>query len=273
MIGIKFQGRMGNQMFQYAFAYTVSKQRKQSFYIDGIKKTNKLIYFHLEGKQLFNFSNFLKKHISFPKKKMEQLGNENTNDILRKSIDYNFFDGYFQSELFFKEFEAEIKKIFTIKDIYVADFDMKYKSLFNENKIIVIHIRRADYLDWDLGSEYGGLNPTLPFTYVDSVLQKFNLANYKVIFISDDITAVKGYFGEASNFLYETNSEIIDFQLLMNADVLCLSNSTFAWWGAYLNKKKNKIVYAPEYWLGFKTKKEYPVDIICESWKKIKISL
>lgn len=271
MIGVKFQGRMGNQMFQYAFAYAVSKKRNQSFYIDGVKHRNKLDYFYLDGKKVFNLSNSLKKCSSFPKKKMLQLGNENTNDIIKKTTDCDFFDGYFQSELFFKEFESEIKKLFSLKDIHINEFNLKYKNLFDSHEIIVIHIRRTDYLYWNLGDEYGGLDPSLPFTYVDSFLQKIDVTNYKVIFISDDIAAVKKYFGERANFLYETNSEIIDFQLLMNADVLCLSNSTFAWWGAYLNKKNTKLIYAPDYWLGFKTQKEYPVDIICQSWKKIKV--
>ena len=170
MIGIKLQSRMGNQMFQYAFAYALSKQRNQSFYVDGIKHKFKLNYFSLEGKKVFSIINTLKKSISFFRTKMQQLGNENTNDVLKKTMDCNFFDGYFQSELFFKGFESEIKKLFTLKDIYKNEFNLKYKSLFDSYKITVIHIRRTDYLNWDLGAEFGGLNPSLPFTYVDSFL-------------------------------------------------------------------------------------------------------
>ena len=53
----------------------------------------------------------------------------------------------------------------------------------------------------------------------------------------------------------------MDFQLLLHADKLIISNSSFAWWGAYLNKNKTE-VFVPQYWLGFKVDKEIPADII-----------
>ena len=57
----------------------------------------------------------------------------------------------------------------------------------------------------------------------------------------------------------------------MNANICILSCSTFSWWGAWLNKQKNLKVYVPKYFLGFKVKKEYPVNIIPKKWKQIEI--
>ena len=63
------------------------------------------------------------------------------------------------------------------------------------------------------------------------------------------------------NAKYVHESEIVDFQLLMNADICVISNSTFAWWGAYLNRKVHKMVMAPKYFLGFHDGKEFPNGI------------
>ena len=94
--------------------------------------------------------------------------------------------------------------------------------------------------------------------------------DYCLIFISDDIQYVKDQFAPMyPGARFEQNEEIIDFQLLINADILVLSNSTFAWWGAYLNPKPGKKVFAPKFWLGFKVGKEYPVNIILPSWTTV----
>jgi hypothetical protein len=59
---------------------------------------------------------------------------------------------------------------------------------------------------------------------------------------------------------------------MINADKLIISNSSFAWWGTYLNKK-NAEVFAPRYWLGFKIRKEYPVGIFNSlNWNLVEVN-
>ena len=53
---------------------------------------------------------------------------------------------------------------------------------------------------------------------------------------------------------------IIDFQLLLNADVAIIANSTFSWWAAYLNPNIQK-VFLPRDWLGFRINKLLPPGI------------
>ncbi len=50
---------------------------------------------------------------------------------------------------------------------------------------------------------------------------------------------------------------------------MCLSNGTFCWWAACLNRKKNKKVYAPKYGLEFKVEKECPIAILPKVWNLI----
>lgn len=274
MIGVKLNGRMGNQMFQYAFGYTIAKQRRNLLFIDDFHGYYNLGYFRCSYNKVGFFLTKVKRRLftyfyANPSQ-LIQIGHEPIETIVTQILLSNYFDGYFQSEQFFLPYKKRVKKLFKIKNQYRKEFVRKYSDIFERNKTIVVHIRLTDYLQFDVGNKHGGVNPSLPFEYFDKVLENFNLNEYKVIFISDDINAVKTYF-KREDFLYESNPEIIDMQLLMNADVLCLSNSSFSWWGAYLNAKSNKQVFVPKYWLGFKTKTEYPTGIICDNWIQIEI--
>lgn len=274
MIGVKLDGRTGNQMFQYAFAYCLAKQRADDFFLEFEPKHFRLNYFILSG-QFKHLANQFKKLrfqlFTFPKKTLTQIGTETTQSIIEQANRCNYLKGYFQSELYHKAFVQEVKTLFEIKPEYKKAFETKYKTLFETNKTVVVHIRRTDYLSWNMGEAFGGTNYSLPFSYSENILKKLDLEQYTVIFISDDIEAVKKQFGERHNFRYESNTEIIDFQILLHADVLCLSNSSFSWWGAYLNAKPHKKVFAPDKWLGFKTGRDYPVDIICKDWQKVTV--
>jgi len=276
MIGVKLQGRMGNQMFQFAFAYVTSKKRGKDFFISKGSSKWGLGYFVLNGYSFHPFKNRLRRILySFSHLKpkvLYQLGPEDITAVLKESADSDELDGYFQSELFFAGHEQEIKKLFELKEEYKTPFEKKYGEFFRANKTIVVHIRRTDYLTWDRGARYG-TSSALPFSYAESCLEKFNLAEYKVIFISDDINAVKEHFGLSPDFYFESNTAIVDFQILLHADILCLSNSSFSWWGAYLNPKTGKQVFVPEYWLGMKTAEEFPNEVVCKGWQRLAVEL
>jgi len=108
----------------------------------------------------------------------------------------------------------------------------------------------------------GGVNMSLPMSYYEDCLSKINdLSQYYIMVLSDDTEFVRSYFGSRNNFHYEKNLEIIDFQIIKNADCLIIANSSFSWWGAFLNEKKNAEVFAPKKWLGFKVTQEFPLGI------------
>lgn len=270
MIGVKPQGRLGNQLFQYAFAYSQAKKHKTLFFIDKgfpplhVYSLEKYFKLRRGEKLLIRIAKILHwRYFSKQKnyKELFQLGNEPVDSILKQSNKNVFWDGYFQSQDYFSPYQKAIKKCFELKREYKNLFYQKYGRLFEEKKVLVLHIRRTDYLDW--GSEaLGGKNLTLPMLYYENCLSMIeNLENYHIIVLSDDIEFVKEYFANRPNFHYEHNEEIVDLQLITHAHALITSNSTFAWWGAFLNKNSAAKIFAPKYWLGFKVNKEFPVGI------------
>lgn len=298
MIGVKFQGRLGNQMFQYAFGISLEKKLNTAFFVDDSNQTNYLNQFFILRRPTLYYlkidfffykqiiKNILRKrhfevslnyYIQKNNNKevryfqiIEQKGYDIARDWKNKIINNALYVGFFQSSEYLPKLK-EINKYFRIKSTYRKIYEKKYKDIFNNSKTIVVHVRRTDYTNWG-SDELGGENLTLPFNYYCECLNDIeNIDQYKVFFISDDICFVKKNVQNKDNFYFEFNDEIIDFQLLINADVLILANSSFSWWGAFLNTKINKIVYAPKYWLGFKIKNEYPVGVIEKSWKQIEM--
>lgn len=270
MIGVSIQCRLGNQFFQYAFARALSKRLKTQFFlVEGKEKLILSEYFELEGYS--KFLNLLKKIIYKLKnrKLFENLQAIEIQSPFDNLSDNSIYLGYFQSELFFKDIADHISSYIVIKSRYVTTFNKLYRQTFTESKVIAIHIRRGDYLNLDhwwlenLGSD----NLSLPISYYEKCLSQIeNLNAYKLFFVSDDIEYVKTYFGHYKNAIFGGNDMITDLQILTNAHVCILSNSSFSWWAAYLNKHPNKKIFCPKYWLGFKIEKEYPESIIPNNW-------
>lgn len=256
-------------MFQYAFAVSTSKKVNTLFllYLTSNYNSYLLGYFHIDPITDCFFKNqFLKKiYRSFcrkiEKKKLLKSFNENQFSVVECRENNSFYYGYFQSEEYFKFTDKTIKKRFKVKQKYVNLFREKYSYMFLNHKIIVVHFRRKDYNDIELES-LGGKGYVLPIDYYNTALSTIkDIHAYEVFFIGDDMNSIKKDFELKPNYHFEENSSIVDFQLIQNADIAIIGNSTFAWWAAYLSLKPNSRILAPKYWLGFKVKETFPPKI------------
>lgn len=261
MVGVKFIGRMGNQIFQYAFfQYLKTNNKDKSFFFVNPHHGYLTKYFELESPQNFTlgskaysiFARALPKFVKFDEIYIENLHLPKPVNVKNWTI----YKGFFQTDFYVKkiigDFKIDIKKEFTDK------FDAQFGNTFKTNKTIVVHIRRTDYLN------YGKRDISLPMAYFKSRLDDLgNIDDHLVYFVSDDMEHVKSYFPAKPNFIFSANSEIMDFQLIKNANIAIISNSSFAWWARYLSDTKN-ITYAPKNWLGFRIGKEHPKRVMTD---------
>ena len=264
MIKVDLWGRMGNQMFQYAFALSTAKKLKTQFLIAPTEQFELLKYFKLDPFTRFCYCKlFFRAYCRIVNRinTVDLISQIDEGTVLLKNN--SSYRGFFQSENFFVESREEVKSKLVLKNKWINKFLNQYGTLFASDKQnIVMHFRRTDYSL--LGSDVnGGSDMRLPMTYYDNCLRLIdNIQDYRIICISDDIAFVKDYYKEKTDYFFFSNTAIIDFQMILNADIAIIANSSFSWWAAYLNKKKDRIIYAPKNWLGFKVNQELPADVI-----------
>lgn len=267
MITTNLMGGLGNQMFQIAAVYAYAKHHGFDYGFDfdncytplqgNASVKYKDSYFkelnRLSGDTVFNMSY---KEPSFSYK--EIIG-KNDNIIL---------DGYFQSEKYFESVGDEVNIIFNKFDIKDKNRILTYLyGLYKgvHKDIITVHVRRGDYIVPPNKQEFHtNLGDTTD--YYQKAMKLFN--NNFFLFVSDDIQWCKDNF-KGDNIIYSPfKSEIDDLCLMSLAHGNIIANSSFSWWGAWLNSsRKNKIV-APRNWFGPKGPQDTQ-DIIPENWIKI----
>jgi len=285
MIAVTLEGRLGNQLFQYAFIYAAARRLKTSFYLD--KSVDKFLlpqYFEVQTdfaagldntifsikgyKNIFivhgkkAFYNFINKLIF--KNNIIIIENETpVGEALKLLRNNHLYKGFFYSESYFRDFTEEIRSLYTLKKKHVAAFESIKKQFDSSKKKAVVHVRRSDYV---------GLDIALPVSYYKKAIEIIDNPDIEYIFISDDPAFVESEFCYITNKYVSKNNEIVDLQLLINADICILSSSSFSWWGAWLNNNKNKQLFAATYWLGFKERIEFPAgvaDYININWIEI----
>jgi hypothetical protein len=123
---------------------------------------------------------------------------------------------------------------------------------------VAIHLRFGDYRDWSVLGQRGLVLPR-PY-YLDAMhLIREKVVNPSFIVFSDDADSAKRLLGEGADIQhYEGSSAAEDLAAMSLCNHAIISASTFAWWGAALISSSRKIVIAPRYWLGFKSRRWFP---------------
>ena len=168
--------------------------------------------------------------------------------------------GYFQSEKFFDQ--NYIKDIFSIDEESRSYIMKRYGNLFN-HEIISIHVRRGDYIKRPLRQPICGM------PYFRRAIKYFGKGRQFLV-VSDDIEWCKKKF-KGDNYHYTQNEPaIIDLYIQSLCNHNIISNSSFSWWGAWLNTNPNKIVIAPKNWFGVQMKNYNLKDLIPQNWIRVK---
>lgn len=282
MIIIKIKGGLGNQLFQYAFARSLSYNLDTELFLD-------LSYFtHFEkrkhvvfGLNSFNINgiignypyiektsigiNYDKKHVltkydegDFPDKVYEYDMINNTHNIKLPA----FLEGYFQYQIKNKQTCLMTENFFK-NDNELIHEDFEYiKPLSNNSQVLIeemknydsiaLHIRHGDY---EKIPNFGLCSLEYYQNAID-ILSK-NLNNPKFYIFTEDPNWAKLnlkfnvpykiiIFNESKNAVGRAYGELL--KVMASCKHFIIANSTFSWWGAFLSKNKYKIIISPKPW-------------------------
>jgi hypothetical protein len=143
------------------------------------------------------------------------------------------------------------------------------RRIINSNSVS-LHIRRGDYLDNPI---FANLSVEYYEKSVDFIKKKYNDAAFFVF--SDDLSWAKNNLKlNVSTYYVDVNdakTDYMDLMLMASCKHNVIANSTFSWWGAWLNNNPDKIIIAPRKWYNDKTKqKKYENGaLVPNNWVKI----
>ena len=284
-------GRLGNQMFQYGILYVVAKKNSYNFAVpsDNLKvidsRYNPVIgkhdYMYLQIFECFDLSgkmlpsSELKYTRTFDHGRNFSKYNSEVFDV----TDNTNFKGFFQSYKYFEEYKKDIQIEFTFKteiELEVKEYFNKLKKLYSVNTITGLHIRNGDNLNDD-----GKCQVLLNKSYYHKAMERFRINNNLFLIISDDIEWCKSNL-DAKDVVYSEYSsykdregdnpskspiklEYLDLCAMTYCDNFIMSNSSFCWWGAWLNKKDGMIL-CPDKWWGPVYNRRSEIDIRPTEW-------
>ena len=252
--------RIGNLLFQIAAGASLAKKHNTNYQGCVI---DKLVP---EGITLAEYIDQYKENI-LRKINMSNGIPEESVEYIQPAFSYSpvpYFEnirlsGYYQSEKFFdKKLVAEL---FSIDDKSKKHIEESYGEIF-KNEIISINVRRGDYLKRPLRQ------PICEMPYFKKAINYFG-RDKRYLIISDDIEWCKKKFIGDNYLFIDDEPPVIDLYLQTYCTHNIISNSTFSWWGAWLNPNVNKIVVAPKNWFGVQMKELDTKDLIPDNWVRV----
>lgn len=227
-------GRLGNQMFQYASTKGIAVNNGLDYQIpiDGhllfdcfemessVGKVNPV-----QGLQTYN-----EPHFYFDE------------NIFKNCPDNIDLFGYFQTEKYFKNIKEEIKKDFTFKD-KIKQSVVDIANIISESKVFSIHFRKTDYhLIQDA-------HPFPSEEYYINSIEKFSDYDFGIVFSDDIEWCMQQSFLNSEKIIFSRNTHYIDLYLMSLCTGHIMANSSFSWWGAWLSPDTKRVT-VPEKWFG-----------------------
>ncbi|MFC5772412.1 alpha-1,2-fucosyltransferase [Ectobacillus antri] len=279
---------LGNQMFQYAL-YKKLSLIQDNVFLDTItsyqlypnqhngyelEKVFTIKPRHASKELTYNLSDLDNSVTSRIRRKL--IGSKKSMYIEHKEFEYDpnlfyqeniYIKGYWQNYDYFKDIENELKNDFTFQRALDEKNNNLAIKINNENSIS-IHVRRGDYyLNRKNQEKFGDIANLEYYSKAISYIKE-RIDNPKFYIFSDNVEWVKQNLNSLEEAVYIDynvgNDSYKDMQLMSLCKHNIIANSSFSWWGAFLNKNMEKIVIAPGKWINMKGVKK--VNLFPKDW-------
>ena len=278
MVTVKLIGGLGNQMFQYAYAYSLAQKLKEELFIDTsfYPQDKKIDLFTLMVPELKKWeeapiSSFEKTRVVIVQKfyhvlqklirvfrRTDRLGEKLFKFFSRRGYNFNFdpyfyeykkdaentyLYGYFQGEKYFENVAESIKEQFKVKK-ELSDYAKEVKEQIKKENSVALHIRLGDYTQKKNYDLY-----VCTKEYYENAIDyiKNNIENPEFFVFTNDLEGAKKLVDfPKETFFVEKTENYEDLALMQECKHFIISNSTFSWWGAYLSENPDKKIVVPD---------------------------
>lgn len=277
MIIVRITGGLGNQMFQYAFARALqakgqtvmlqwhghrTKSRHNGFELDTIfeERLSKKIPL-TNASPVLNLTAWMKRKTA---RRREPSNIGYNPEFLDASSGY--LDGYWQTEKYFTDIEETIRADFLFKPL-TGSKNLELQNRIATDPCVSVHVRRGDYVN------HPGLGDICGPEYYQKALAKLDheYPGTTPVVFSDDIPHCRGLFAERPAVYVDWNqgeNSWMDMALMSQCRHHIIANSSFSWWGAWLDACRDGLVLAPAHWFSASSINANP-DILARHWKTI----
>ena len=225
-------GRIGNQMFQYASLVGIAKNRGFDFKIPPDTELSKCFeMLHCGGRYGFIQGDEVEVHDC----------HEFCSELFNECPNHVHLNGYLQSEKYFSNAWRQLKWDFRFKDEVIDAVDYAWGNILADEPVSICVREFNDHFDYP-GSD-------------------LKLCEQQEVF--------KGKNFHFNDMKTKVDKSHFDFCLLSKCSDHIISNSTFSWWGAYLSPNPDKRVIAPTPWYGPGQAHIDTTDLFPESWEVI----
>lgn len=306
MIYVYMRGRLGNQLFQYAFVRALQKNNPGEtvcYIFDDVFASgpmekgweNSLQYFQtidvderheqpklsLIAKALMRLYWWKYPHKETIEKKHEY--QMKWIDVMawaglyyldlgyyafpKKTRKNTIVSGNFESERYFSEIKESLRKEI-VPRFPLKKENRELMSLIQDKNSVCVSVRRGDFVE---NSDFSQLLNVCTKQYFERAVDRIKqLVDSPVLFFfSDDIEWVRNNVSVDLECYYERGDDPVweKLRLMYSCKHFIISNSTFSWWAQYLGQYENKVVIAPERWYN----SEFIPDIMQDTWEYVKV--
>lgn len=277
---VEATGGLGNQMFQYAFYLSLQQAYPQNRYcvdIIGCSWFNSHNNCELERVFGVGTGDSLSYELAVKMKRMQpecinivtEVRDGCCQFIPDSNYEFTIYRGYWQSEKYFSHITPLIRNAFRFNETMLSEHSKRFLDRIKQQNAVSIHFRRGDYVEkYKYNYLYGGI---CTIDYYRLAIQRMEHEAGGVLsyyLFSDDPEWVKENISIPNCTVVDCNwgrDSWQDMCLMAACRHHIVANSSFSWWGAWLNGDVNKVVVAPSPWLN---RIDFP-DIVPENWIKI----
>lgn len=292
MIVVQLIGGLGNQMFQYALGRSLALKKGTPLKLDvswftEIENENTQRVYELDcypiragltdASKLRVLEPEQEKGKGSPRRRLfgkssltiQREAGPGFNAEILSLPDNIYFVGYWQNEKYFKAIRPILLKEFIPKRL--SEYTKRTVKIIQGRPSVSLHIRRGDYADDPKTNEFHGLTPITYYTKALGYIQK-KQPGLQLFIFSDDIKWCQNNlpFSKEATFVSGNPADrgYEDMYLMSLCDHNIIANSSFSWWGAWLNQNPQKMIVAPKTWFQDKSANS-KMEIVPENWHRI----